>query len=162
MDTFDWTQFAQKVAIKAEMQDIYNAWAKPNDIEKWFLETANYKNTKDQDVAKDQLVQAGDTYIWTWYLYDGNGTGEIKAANGTDHIQFTFADSIVEINLSQLDDHVIVDLTQKDIPTDNASKRGIRLGCHTGWSFFMIALKSFYENGIDLRNKDKRFSGSVN
>jgi uncharacterized protein YndB with AHSA1/START domain len=162
MDTFDWTQFAQKVAIKAKMQDVYDAWAMPSEIEKWFLRTADYKTANGENVARNQNVNAGDTYLWTWYLYDGNGTGEILQANGTNHIQFTFANSVVEIKLSQLDDHVIVDLTQKNIPTDNESKRGIRLGCHTGWSFFMISLKSYYENGVDLRNKDERFSGSVN
>jgi hypothetical protein len=56
---------------------------------------------------------------------------------------------------------VIVELTQKDIPTDDASKQNIRLGCHTGWSFFLVNLKSVYEGGLDLRNKDSNFKGMI-
>jgi len=162
MENFDWTQFSQKVAVKADIRDIYNAWAVPNEIEKWFLASANYKNSNGQPSQKDMAVDAGNFYVWTWFLYDGEGTGEITIANGKDHFQFTFADSLVDIKLTEKDDHVIVQLRQSDIPTDDKSKREIRIGCHTGWSFFMVALKAFYENGIDLRNQDERFSGSVN
>lgn len=162
METFDWTKFDQKIAVKDSIQNIYNAWAIPNEIEKWFLKSADYTNGNGEKVSKEAAVNIGDTYAWTWYLHDGTGTGEITAANGVNHFQFTFANSVVDINLSEKDDHVLVSLTQNNIPTDSESKRGIRLGCHTGWSFFIVGLKAYYENGIDLRNKDERFKGSVN
>ena len=52
--------------------------------------------------------------------------------------------------------------TQKDIPTDDESKQGIRLGCHSGWSFYLVNLKSVYEGGLDLRNKDDALGVMVN
>ncbi|RZK15239.1 MAG: SRPBCC domain-containing protein, partial [Pedobacter sp.] len=54
------------------------------------------------------------------------------------------------------------ELTQKNIPTDENSKRNIRLGCHNGWSFYLINLKSVFEGGLDLRNKDNRFKPMLN
>lgn len=60
------------------------------------------------------------------------------------------------------EDHVIVQLTQKNIATDDPSKKGIRLGCESGWSFFLVNLKSVYEGGIDLRNKNTELKGMLN
>jgi len=57
---------------------------------------------------------------------------------------------------------VIVKLTQKNIPTDDVSKRNIRLGCESGWSFYLLNLKSIYEGGVDLRNKNPEFIGMLN
>ena len=89
--------------------------------------------------------------------------GRITDANGIDFIQFTFAgECLVDIKLTMQDDYVIVELTQKNIPIDDNSKQGIRLGCDSGWSFFLVNLKSVYEGGLDLRNKEKNLKGMVN
>ena len=52
--------------------------------------------------------------------------------------------------------------TQNDIPTDDISKRSIRLGCDFGWFFYLLNLKSVYEGGLDLRNKDEELKGMLN
>ena len=57
---------------------------------------------------------------------------------------------------------LLVNLTQKNIPTDDFSKINIRLGCDSGWSFFLVNLKSVYEGGLDLREKNERQKGMVN
>jgi hypothetical protein len=69
---------------------------------------------------------------------------------------------LVDIQLKQEDGYVLVELTQKNIPTDENSKRNIRLGCHTGWSFYLVNLKSVYEGGLDLRNKNENTYPMVN
>ncbi len=161
MEKFDWTQFTQKIAIKASIKTLYSAWAVPREIEKWFLSDTIFKRD-DVVLAKDTNVEAGDSYLWKWHLYDGGQEGKITSANGKNHIQFTFIRSIVDIKLEKVGDHVVVHLSQSEIPTDDLSKQDIRLGCHTGWLFFLVGLKAYYENGIDLRNKDARFAGSVN
>lgn len=163
MKNFDWTTFSRKIAIKAKLPDIYNAWAKASEIEKWFLSKAGYFDSKGTPVRKDKAIENGYTYEWSWFLYDTAERGEIEEANGKDFIQFTFAgECLVDIKLSAQDEYVIVELTQKNIPTDDDSKRGIRLGCHTGWSFFLLNLKSVYEGGLDLRNKDTDLKGMMN
>jgi len=38
MENFDWTSFTKKIAVKAKIQDIYNAWTKADELQRWFLE----------------------------------------------------------------------------------------------------------------------------
>jgi len=163
MDNYNWTSFTKKIAVKSTVSALYAAWTIPQEVEKWFLSKALYKKSEGTAVKMDEKVDVGDTYEWSWYLYDVVEKGKIIAANGKDQMKFTFAgDCIVEINLTQDTDHVLVELTQRNIPTDNQSKKNIRIGCDSGWSFFLVNLKSIYEGGIDLRNKDKNLKGMLN
>jgi hypothetical protein len=163
MKNFDWTKFTRKIAIKAELNDIYNAWTKASEIEKWFLSKASYLDTNEQAIAKDKTIEQGYTYKWNWFLFDVTEQGKITDANGKDFFQFEFAGKcLVDIHLSTKDDYVIVTLTQKNIPTDDFSKKEIRIGCDSGWSFYLLNLKSVYEGGIDLRNKDSNLKGMLN
>jgi len=163
MKDFDWSQFTQKIAIKAPMQVLYNAWAIPEEIERWFLSKANYYDQNGADLPKDKPVQAENTFHWYWYGYDGMEENKIITANGKNHIQFHFAgECVVDVTLETLEDHTIVYLTQSSIPLDDNSKKDIRLGCASGWSFFLLNLKSFYEGNFDLRNKDPKIKGVIN
>lgn len=163
MENFDWTKFTLRIAIKANLDTIYNAWTKASEIEKWFLSEAEFSDENQVVLEKDRAVLKGDNYKWIWYLYDDIERGKIIEANNVDLLQFTFAGNcLVEIKLSKEFGYVIVELTQKNIPTDDSSKRNIRLGCHNGWSFYLLNLKSVYEGGLDLRNKDNRFKPMLN
>lgn len=163
MKNFNWTSFTRRVAVKSTMEEMYNAWAKPAGIEKWFLKNADYFENDKKITDKNRTIEKGFTYGWSWFLYEPVESGKITEANGKDHIQFTFAGKcLVDINLSLLKDHVLVELTQKNIPTDDESKESIRLGCDTGWSFYLVNLKSVYEGGIDLRNKNAEFKAVLN
>jgi uncharacterized protein YndB with AHSA1/START domain len=163
MENFDWTQFTRKIAIDAPIQTLYDAWAIPGELEKWFLSTAGLRDKDGLDPGKRTSAEKGFAYAWQWYTYDATENGKIVEANGTDHFAFTFAgDCLVTVKLTAYKDQTLVTLTQSGIPTDEKSKRDIRLGCHTGWSFFMVNLKSVYEGGHDLRNKDNDLQGVVN
>ena len=163
MTYFDWTTFTRKIAIKANLSDIYNAWTKASEIEKWFLSKATFIDKKEKPIGKDKSIEKGFAYEWNWYLFENAEKGKITDTNGKDYLQFTFAgECLVDIKLSIQDQYVIVELTQKNIPTDDNSKKGIRLGCDTGWSFFLVNLKSVYEGGLDLRNKDTHLKGMLN
>lgn len=163
MENFDWTRFTLKIAIKAKIEDIYNAWTTASEIEKWFLTDAAFSDENGLNLSKTQNTLKGDKYKWVWYLYDDIEYGRITEANGKDRFQFTFAgDCLVDIKLSIAYEYVVVELTQQNIPTDDASRKNIRLGCHNGWSFYLVNLKSVYEGGLDLRNKDNRFKPMLN
>lgn len=163
MKNFDWTSFTRKIAIKANLSNIYDAWTKTSEIEKWFLSKSTFIDTNGKAIGRDTSNEKGFAYEWNWYLYDATERGKIIDANGKDYLQFTFAgECLVDVKLTAQDEYVIVELTQKNIPTDDNSKQGIRLGCDAGWSFFLVNLKSVYEGGLDLRNKDTNFKGMLN
>ena len=163
MKDFNWEILTKRIAVKANISDLYNAWTIPKEIEKWFLSKAEFDKPTGKRVQRNENIKANDSYQWSWYLYDIIETGKVIETNGKDRLQFSFAGNcIVEIKLEQYQDDVIVALTQSNIPTDDQSKRGIRLGCDSGWSFFLINLKSVYEGGIDLRNKNGDLKGMLN
>ncbi len=163
MENFDWTSFTIRIAIKANIETLYAAWANKSEIEKWFLSEAKYFNSAETEISKHQPANVNDTYFWRWFLYKETETGKITQANGRDIFEFTFAGNcLVTVKLAKENEYTVVTLTQHNIPTDNNSKKDIRLGCHNGWSFYLVNLKSVYEGGLDLRNKDTRFKPMLN
>ncbi|MBZ4034483.1 SRPBCC domain-containing protein [Flavobacterium sp. 17A] len=163
MENFDWTSFTKKIAVKAELADIYNAWTKASELEKWFLEKVSFFDANQEPLSKDENVSERNTYEWLWFLYKDSMSGKINSANGKDYLQFTFeGNCLVDINLSEKGDYTIVELRHHNIPTDDSSKQYIRLGCSNGWHFYMTNLKSVYEGGLDLRNKDGNLNPMIN
>lgn len=163
MENFDWTRFTRRIAVRAKLADVYRAWTTSAAIEQWFLSEAIFSDAEQQHLGPNTAVSEGCTYAWRWYGYDSVENGRITKANGVDHLQFTFAGECpVDVRMREEDELVVVELTQSNIPPDEKSKRDIRLGCDTGWSFFLVNLKSVLEGGLDLRNKDAALKGMVN
>jgi hypothetical protein len=61
----DWTSFTSSIAVKSDLETIYNAWTKSSEIEKWFLENCHY-----QSIERNRRVIVECEYEWTWYLYE--------------------------------------------------------------------------------------------
>lgn len=163
MENFDWTRFTVRIPVKATRQELYDAWTIPAEIEKWFLSDAAFQNLEEEPVDKHSSIQKGFSYAWQWYTYPVTEYGTVTEANGENFLAFTFAgDCVVEVRLIEQEEEIIVTLTQHSIPTDDKNKKDTRIGCHTGWSFFLVNLKSVYEGGLDLRNKDNDLNGMIN
>jgi uncharacterized protein YndB with AHSA1/START domain len=162
MEDFDWTCFKKKIAIKADLVDIYNAWTRAAELERWFLEKVEF--TQGSKVLEtSENISGGMNYSWLWYLYEMPMKGRILEANGKDFLQFTFeGECLIDVRLSEDQGYTIVELTHHNIPTDDQSRKYIRLGCAQGWAFYLVNLKSIYEGGIDLRNKDQGLHPMIN
>ena len=163
MENFDWTSFTKKIAIKSRMADIYNAFTKSNELERWFLEKASFFNSEGTVISKYINATDGVSYEWLWFLYPEVMKGTIKKANGKDFVQFSFeGECLVDLSLSELNGYTLIELKQHQIPTDDHAKEFLRLGCSNGWTFYLANLKSVYEGGIDLRNKDEELGPMIN
>ena len=46
--TYNWTKFEKQVFINADVQTVFNAWAVPNEIVKWFIAEVDYMTVGDQ------------------------------------------------------------------------------------------------------------------
>ncbi len=162
MEDFDWTSFTKKIAVKAKIADIYNAWTKATELQKWFLQEVKFSEG-DIAVGPTENASGGTNYEWLWYLYKDPMKGRIIQANGKDSLQFTFeGECLVDVRLSEEKEYTIIELKQHNIPTDDNSKKFIRLGCSHGWAFYLVNLKSVYEGGLDLRNKDEKLAPMIN
>ncbi len=162
---YNWSQFITRIAIKADPQSLYDAWATQRGIEHWFLRTSLYSTTDGRQRSPDESVEKGDTYLWRWEGWpdDVQETGEILECNGKDRFRFSFGEAgncTVEI-LSE-GEHTVVQLTQTDIPTDEKGMHFWHLGCKTGWTFHLTNMKSIFEGGADLRNKDVALKNVIN
>ncbi|MBB2148312.1 SRPBCC family protein [Pedobacter gandavensis] len=163
MKNFDWTSFTKTIAVKAPLADIYNAWTQVEELEKWFLKKVIFKDESGALIGPKLNVTAGSSYHWLWFLYEDAMSGLIKAANGKDFLQFSFEGAcLVDVKLTEKAGCTIVELRQHQIPTDDQSKQHIRLGCASGWAFYLVNLKSVYEGGLDLRNKDENLPPMIN
>lgn len=163
MKNFDWTKFTEKIAIKSDLKSVYNSWASSKELEKWFLLESHFYDKKETKIPKAEKIEQGHTYEWNWYAQKSFEKGDILEANGKDFIKFTFAGKCkVEVNLTEKNRQIIVEIKQYDIPEDESAKKDIRLGCAFGWAFYLVNLKSVLEGGLDLRNKEEGFKNHVN
>ncbi len=145
----DWTQFTLKIRINADIDKVYQAWADRDKITTWFLATCKQIQPKDSRV----LMQKGDLVEWSWHNYPNESKIEIKAANGKDHMIFTFGEGMeVEIKISKEEDLSVLSLRQYNIPIDDTSKYNFYLGCSRAWATWIMNLKSWLEHEILLHD----------
>jgi hypothetical protein len=75
--------------------------------------------------------------------------------NGKDYFQFKFGDAgICTVTIKEDHGYTIVELVQSEIPIDEEGMHYYHLGCKVGWTFHLTNMKSIFEGGKDLRNKD--------
>ena len=159
----DWSTFTRRITVYYPTKAIYEAWAIPSQIERWFLRSAEYVGVNGAAKGRDREVEAGDSYLWRWhgYLDDVKENGIITEANGLDRFEFTFTDNcLVTVTIKEESGETVVELTQSRIPDDN--DRNIYVNCSYGWTFFLANLKSILEGGIDLRNRNVDIRDVVN
>ncbi|MGC4037169.1 MAG: hypothetical protein QM764_14515 [Chitinophagaceae bacterium] len=161
----DWSRFVVRINIRSTVQELYNAWATRSGMERWFLRLSEYRTPNDNLRGDNEPVQEGDGYKWLWHGWPDDTVeyGKILAANGKDELKFSFGKAgncIVKIYRDV--GETFVELIQENVPDDEQGKMNWYVGCKTGWTFYFANMKSLYEGGIDLRNKNELLKGLVN
>jgi uncharacterized protein YndB with AHSA1/START domain len=165
MTDFNWDCFTVRININAPVEKLYGAWASRSGMEYWFLRLSEYKKPDGSLRDNTGLVKKGDKYKWLWHGWPDETVeqGEILDANDKDLFQFSFGragNCTVKIYKEQ--DETIIELAQDNIPTDEKGMHYWHLGCKTGWTFYLANMKSLYEGGIDLRNKNEKLQQMLN
>lgn len=164
MSDYNWSKFILRVPVNADVQKIYDAWAKPSQIEKWFLRKAEFRKPDNAARGKEEDVKKDDAYTWMWYGYsdDVAEKGKVLEANGIDLFSFSFGTAgDVTVKIKAEEGETIVELLQENIPVDEKSKINYHIGCTKGWTFYLANLKSILEGGMDLRNKNEKLKDVV-
>ena len=163
MTTNTWTSFKVAGDYNTDIRSLYEAWATPAGLEKWFLRRANFFTVPMRLRDPDEFIMKEDTYEWYWHGWgdDAVEKGQILEANGTDFLKFSFSGgSIVSINISSRNGVSIVELTQENIPEESDPSKNLFVQCQVGWTFYLANLKSIMEGGVDLRNKKQEVSSN--
>ena len=165
MSSHDWSRFVVRINVHAPVETLYKAWATRAGIEEWFLRLSEYKSNDGVLRGNNELVKTGDTYKWLWFGYSDDVVehGKILEQNGKDFFKFSFGKAgDCSVFIKNEEGESIVELVQKNLPTDDAGKNDWHVGCKTGWTFYFANLKSIMEGGIDLRNKNEKLKQVVN
>jgi uncharacterized protein YndB with AHSA1/START domain len=163
--TTTWNEFSIRIPVRAPLPELFSAWTTSAGIEKWFLRSAIYKTSQGSLRGANEPVQKGDHYRWLWHGYpdDVMEANDILASNGSDLFQFEFTGKcVVTVRLENSKRYTMVTLTQERIPDDSNPATNLFVGCQLGWTFYLTNLKSIFEGGIDLRNRDIDLKGVVN
>jgi uncharacterized protein YndB with AHSA1/START domain len=164
MDTRTWKEFELRIPVKADLSALYEAWATADGIERWFLRSARFMTAEGRTRKRREPIQKGDSYEWLWHGYsdDVMEANPILEANGSDTIQFEFTGKcVVTVKLEKDGDSAIVVLNQERIPEDNDPGTNLYVNCQLGWTFYLTNLKSIFEGGLDLRNRDEKIGKVV-
>ena len=158
-----WSTFKVTGDYNTDIRSLYEAWATPAGLEKWFLRKADFYAIAGRLREPDEFILKEDTYEWYWYGWDDSTVekGQVLEANGTDLVKFTFAnDNIVTVQISSRNGVSIVELTQENIALEEDPSKNLFVQCQVGWTFYMANLKSVLEGGVDLRNKKLEVSSN--
>ena len=85
--------------------------------------------------------------------------------NQTARIFFKFSfgkAGICSVTIKREQGEIIVEMLQENIPTDDRGMQYYHVGCKTGWTFYFANMKSLFEGGIDLRNKNEKLQDMLN
>ena len=65
---YDWSYFKRRIYINnSPKRELFRKWATPKGITEWFIEFATYTG-RDGTIRKpEEIVQAGDKYIWVFH-----------------------------------------------------------------------------------------------
>ena len=158
-----WTSFKVAGDYNTDIRSLYEAWATPAGLEKWFLRKANFYTVPRRTRDGSEFIMKEDTYDWYWHGHDDSviEKGMVLEANGTDLVKFTFSGkSIVTVNIYSRNGLSIIELTQTNIPEESDPEKNLYVQCKAGWTFYLANLKSVIEGGVDLRNKRLEISSS--
>lgn len=162
---YNWSRFVVRVNVNAAAKALYDAWATRAGMEYWFLRLSEYKKPDGNLRANKEQVEKGDSYKWLWHGWPDETVeyGNILDCNGIDFIKFSFGKAgDCAVTIKKEEGETIVELVQENIPTDEEGKHYWHAGCKTGWTFYLANLKSMYEGGIDLRNRNENLKNVIN
>ncbi|MGA8853860.1 MAG: SRPBCC domain-containing protein [Christiangramia sp.] len=152
----DWSSFTVNLPINRSKTEIIDAWMTQKDLEKWFLKLAEFTTPNGEKRKREEKIHPGDTYKWQWYGWPESveERGKLLQPEQEEFLRFQFGKAgMVRVRILEEHGQTIVRLVQEKIPLDEESRMNFYVGCKTGWTFYMLNLKSILQGGPDLRNK---------
>lgn len=152
----DWSSFTVNLPLNIHKDEIINAWMTQKALENWFLKLAEFTTPGGEKRKRQEQIKPGDSYRWQWFGWPDSVEEHGKLLNPEqgEFLRFQFGKAgVVGVRIVEEHGHIVLRLIQENIPVDEESKMNFYVGCKTGWTFYMLNLKSILQDGPDLRNK---------
>jgi len=148
----DWSQFDLHVAIDAKPEEVIRYWSTPHGMENFFVQMMRITGSDGRERAGEESAQPGDSYTWRW---DSGRRlcGQYLASDGDLEVRFTFGESRVALRAVSYRQGTLLRLRQYDIPDTEQARMHVHTNCRAAWVYFLTALKTRLEHGIDCRDK---------
>jgi uncharacterized protein YndB with AHSA1/START domain len=165
MQEYHWNSFTKRITINAPTFSLYVAWATKTGLESWFLRDAIISKSDGTLRADDEPFEAGDHFEWRWHGYNDDTVdrGKVISANGKDQLSFSFSGkNTLSVNFLIEENELICSIEQKMHQETEEEKRYFYIECSLGWTFYLANLKSVFEGGNDLRNRNVAIQKLIN
>jgi hypothetical protein len=87
----------------------------------------------------------------------------VISTNGKDQLSFSFSGkNTLTLNFLIEENELICSIEQKMHQDTEEEKRYFYIECGLGWTFYLANLKSVFEGGNDLRNKNVAIQKLIN
>jgi uncharacterized protein YndB with AHSA1/START domain len=166
LDQYKWTEFRQKEFINAPKQTVFKKWVTSKNITEWFIADAIYYYGESKVRKPDEKIRTGDKYKWAFF--EGiTVEGTILNIIENEYLSFAFGkkepgseeDVMVDVFFtSESENRTKIELHQKNISDSEYGQVNYNLNCMIGWSYFLMNLRSVFESGYDLREKEKELA----
>ncbi|MHA1989751.1 MAG: SRPBCC family protein [Candidatus Hodarchaeales archaeon] len=166
LEKYQWTSFKVQEYIKASKEEIFQKWISPDEIIKWFLKETKFFTSSSKEKSYNEKIKKGDTYIWKFHS-GFELSGEVLDVIDDSLFKFTFgkkepnSDENVEVTVTFHDDdnnYTRIEIFQENISDNEYGYVKFNLSCISGWSYFLTNLRSIFESGYDLREKNQQLA----
>lgn len=155
-DKIDWSRFEVRIPIDRDAETISELWLTQENLENWFLKKAEFTAANGEKRKRAEKIKPGDSYSWQWHGWPESVEehGKLLEPHDGEFLRFIFGKAgTVGVSIKKEKNRSILHLSQVNIPQDEESKMNFYVGCKTGWTFYLLNLKSIILDGPDLRNK---------
>lgn len=157
---YDWSRFTIHMRYSVPPKTLFRAWATSGGLESFFIEKAAFHDAAGKLRSSDGVAEKGDRYEWRW-THGATVAGRVLRSED-NLFEFTFGEETkVKILIKDIDNGSLLELVQYDMPTTPDEMVHNHLNCRGGWIHFLVNLKAVLEHGIDVRERDPRYSGSL-
>jgi uncharacterized protein YndB with AHSA1/START domain len=164
LENYQWTSFKVQEYFKTSKEELFQKWTSSSQIIQWFLKEAKYFTPNNKERSMNEKIEKDDKYVWKFYSGVEMG-GEILDIVENSLLKFTFgkkmpdSDENVVVTVTFHDDgedHSRIEIFQENIADNEYGYVTYNLSCILGWSYFLTNLRSIFESGYDLREKNQQ------
>lgn len=153
MTDYDWSQFHVYMYYLAPLEDVFARFGTARGLESFFIHRAEHVAASGTPRGRDELVQTGDAYAWT-YTHDFAHGGRFTEVEPNRRVAFTFGDMHVVVSFRRVEGATEVDLHQTGCAPEDPDRAWQHVNCRSCWIYFMTNLRSVLADGPDVRDRD--------